>query len=364
MFTTHHLILSLPAAEISRFRVPSSFFGINDLAAAPLSPELRLALQLLAAAAERRDIALRIVARPEIFTNGETLAWLARETIGATDHLCISDGAALRVLPGLQTHMFFYRLGASGGADALRGLTRRAPELARQIASQVNTAVAFAAGPGQPWHRPPTIILQPSPADAQQDATLLPLYLNARSIDENAAHILASPPFAAASLANATSVTYVAISGAGWARGAIAAAAANVILRAYLNPRAGVVILLPPAETAIAPAGASAARLASFLNTLRQTGVPLPRAIPSNIALTTWPLHPAQLAALPARPNMIIDASFDAWHHDRGFYERFDRITLLLERAEFAHWRRVRALLRDLLGRAPDIQHVQPSTSA
>jgi hypothetical protein len=357
------LILTLPAVEISRFRLPSSFFGINELAAAQLSPELRLALDLLAAQAERHKIDLRIVARPEIFTNGETLAWLGRETTGAKDHLCISDGSAIRVIPGLPTHVFFYRLGSCDGAASLRNLTRRAPELLGQIGSQVNTAVAFAGGTGQSWRRPPTIILQPSPDHARPDAGLLPLYLNAHAIDENTARILASPPFAASSLVNAVSVTYFAISGTGWAHGAIAAAAADLILRAYLNPGAGVIILLPPAETTIAPAGALASRIASFLGMLRQTGVPFPRAVPGNIALATGPLQPAQRAALPTRQNMIIDASFDAWHHDRGFYERFERITLLLERAEFAHWRRVRALLRELLGRSPDIQHVQPTAS-
>ncbi len=361
MFSAPRLILSLPAVEISPLRLPSSFFGINDLAALPLSPALRLALDLVTAEAGRRGTDLRIVARPEIFTNGETLAWLARETTGATDHLCISDGAAIRVLPGLQTHVFFHRLGTSHGAADLRDLTRRAPELVGQIGSQINTAIAFAAAAGQSWHRPPTIILQPPPAHAPPDAALLPLYLGARTIEENTARILASPEFALASI---SSLTYLAISGAGWARGAIAAAAADVIVRAYLNPNAGVIILLPPAEPAIAPAAALAARLASFLHTLRQTGIRFPRAVPPNIALATAPLPLAQLETLPSRPTMLIDAAFDAWHHNHGFYERFSHLTLLLERAEFAHWRRVRTLLRALLGRAPDIHRVHPATPA
>jgi hypothetical protein len=175
---------------------------------------------------------------------------------------------------------------------------------------------------------------------------------------------MASPAFPASSLANAVSVTYVAISGSGWARDSIAAAAAALILKAYLNARIGVIILLPPAEISIVPANALASRVGTFISYLRQTGVPFPRAIPANIALATEPLQPEQFDALPARPNMLIDAWFDAWHHDRGFYESFDRIILLLDRTEFAQWRRVRNLLRDLLGRSPDIQHVQPSSSA
>ncbi len=66
---------------------------------------------------------------PEIFTHGESLAWLARKLGGARDHLAFSDGSTVRILPGMRNHVFFYAQSRLSDGEALARLERRAGEL-------------------------------------------------------------------------------------------------------------------------------------------------------------------------------------------------------------------------------------------
>ena len=139
------LAVSLPVRELGRTPLPGSVFGAAALVEAPLSEPLRRALALVSSAARRGGAELLFVARPEIFIYGEGLTWL-RATLGpARRHLSLSDGTAVKLIPGLSNHVFFYGLSRRDDSGALRQLMRRAPELLGQFDSQLNTALFLGA---------------------------------------------------------------------------------------------------------------------------------------------------------------------------------------------------------------------------
>jgi hypothetical protein len=354
-------MLSLPAMELARCKLPASFFDLATLDNAPISAELRLALRLVAGQAERNQVRIRIVARPEIFTHGATLAWLERETAGAEDHLCISDGSTVRVLPGLRTHVFFYRAGTRDGAAALRRLARRAPELLANIVSQVNTGFAF-SGPcrgSAAGVRPAVVIAQPESCEPVGEQGFVSLHAEARSIEDCTARLQNSQPLAEEIFENVDSMTYVAISGNGWENRAIAAEISRLLLSGYFNPRVGIVVLLPPAALGADPGLALATRMSAFLDALRRANIPLPRVVPRNIALATAPLPAAWLDGRKAPTEMIIDVAFEAWQQPVAYYQGFERISLVIERKQRLAWRAARGLMSRMIGREPEIRPVR-----
>src|SRR5579862_3236976 len=96
------LLVSLPAKELDAFCPTGSIFKDTELRNTPLSVELRLALDVARQACAKRRVPLLIVARPEIFTHGLPLKWLRDRLGGVEDHLCISDGTAVRPIPQLR----------------------------------------------------------------------------------------------------------------------------------------------------------------------------------------------------------------------------------------------------------------------
>ena len=60
------LAISLPALELATFRPPGSIFSARDLAAAELSPELNIAVELVTGICRESGFEPTFVARPEI----------------------------------------------------------------------------------------------------------------------------------------------------------------------------------------------------------------------------------------------------------------------------------------------------------
>ena len=132
-------VLSVPARGLALADVPGSVFDAEALLAMPLAPDLRRAVGLALRAHGGAGVPVRCVVRPEIFTHGRSLAWLKEKLGPVTDHLNLSDGTAVKLIPGLRNHMFTYGLHAQGHAQEFKKLLRRAPELLGQIQSQVNS---------------------------------------------------------------------------------------------------------------------------------------------------------------------------------------------------------------------------------
>src|SRR5579862_8407822 len=120
MFGPEDLAVSLPARELAKVELAGSVFSVDALDGEPISEALRFAIDLLRMATEDAGGSLRFIARPEMFTHGETVAWLRAELGSARNHVCISDASCIRVIPGFQNHVFFYGLGQKSHFEALQ----------------------------------------------------------------------------------------------------------------------------------------------------------------------------------------------------------------------------------------------------
>jgi hypothetical protein len=286
------LAVSFPASQVEQLTLPGSVFAWGDIADASLAPELRVALRLVMHAAEARGATVRFIARPEIFTHGVSRAWLDAKLDGTTHHLALTDGQALRLLPGLANHMFFYARGITAAEEALRRLVGRAPELFEQLESQVNGALSFRIGqrdvqPEQQWlrfDRTPAIELP----------RLAPLIL--RSGDPGRSGELAAAaalPSAEAPAAEAP-LHYIPLSEAALADEAFLAEIAQLAQRAPMHTPAELPVLgLPPCATPDAPL---ADRLAGVFRSLAASGLVFSRTPSWNLRFATEPPAAAAMA--------------------------------------------------------------------
>jgi len=170
------LLVSIPGSALTDLRLPGSVFAWRDLRDAVLPPDLRLALRLVMEHAAATRLRVRFLARPEIFTDGASRAWLDARIAGSTDHLILSDGQAVRPIPGLRNHLFFFARGRPAGEQALRRLAGVAPELFAGLASQVNGALALRVAAAAV--RPPTRLIRSSASPPLGPLLLAPFLLH------------------------------------------------------------------------------------------------------------------------------------------------------------------------------------------
>jgi hypothetical protein len=135
------LAISIPLPEWKSIRPISSVLSLQDIAGQAFSLPLLRALDLVVSACGHAGFEPVFVARPEIFTHGENLAWLMAKLGSVRDHLSFSDGATIKLIPGLRNHVFFYGLSRKSDAEAVARLNRRFPEIFVAVHSQVNSAL-------------------------------------------------------------------------------------------------------------------------------------------------------------------------------------------------------------------------------
>lgn len=152
------LLISLPAEELHRLDPTASVFTPDAIDMSVLSNELRWALQAATTQCAAEFKPVRLVARPEIFTHGESLRWLQDRIQGIRDHLCLSDGTAVRPISGMRNHLFLFRRASHRHAMAFDRLIGWMPELLGCMQTQVNSCLSVRSG-GR-IISPPTILLQ------------------------------------------------------------------------------------------------------------------------------------------------------------------------------------------------------------
>jgi hypothetical protein len=191
------LLVSIPGAALDRLALPGSLFGWDTLRDAVLPPSLHVALRLVVRHCEKEGVALRFIARPEIFTHGAARAWLDARLDAARDHLALTDGRTLNAIPGLRNHAFFHARGEAAAEAALARLLAVAPELVGGLAGQVNGTLAARCG-GR-WARPPCLVLRLDTAAPSDPGLHAPFRLLPGGPERNAAASAESalPPDAA-----------------------------------------------------------------------------------------------------------------------------------------------------------------------
>ena len=107
MTSSAELVLSIPGAELRALDPPGSLFRYEDVGWSATSRALREAVWMTTQAVDRPTVFL---ARPEMFTEGESLDWLRRRAPNLTDHIHLSDGGGVKFVAGCRNHVFFYDL--------------------------------------------------------------------------------------------------------------------------------------------------------------------------------------------------------------------------------------------------------------
>lgn len=346
MFSGPNICVSLPAKDITALSLSGSVFEPRELDHATLSPDLRDAIDLIQVATEAGGGTMRCLAHPEIFTHGDSLAWL-RATLGdARDHVCISDGSGIRVVPGMDNHVFFYALGRAAHLEAAQRLFKRAPELFSSLTSQINTAIRVRGFTSV--GAPPTLHIQPDDTPAGPPPRMLAFYVNPVSPAESADRILARPPLVFADVGDSPLIlvplTQVAI-----ADRAFMDHVAQLVRKAYFETSVRMVLGLPP------PDGADQSdsdRLFRVIDAFSRAKAAIPRVPAANVAFSSAPFP--HLEPLPAGSTLLAHDSVEVWRTSAAYLRRFDVTQVAKARGQRFEIGAAR-LLANVLGRPPKI---------
>ncbi len=331
-------LISVPPNELSQHVLSGSVVPLTEILSTQISHELRVALLLLHTAFGE-GAELRVVVRPEMFTHGSTLSWLHDQIEGIDAHLCLSDGEAIRVVPGLKNHVFFYGIGKAGALEGFLRLRRRAPELLAGLATQFNSALDML--PGQT--RRPRMTLLPTTAHSEEGMTL-PFFTSRGPVERDARALAGQDPVV---LPPSQSLTYVAVSGAAMQNIPFMAGLIHQVIQTYTAPNRSLVIGLSPAvdvEEALIP----------VFTALRQHAFTLPSGMPPNVFVQI-----GRAAALPAevfagQSRLVAYEAEAFWQRPPTFYTPFGVATLLRERNTPYHRAGMRAVLQHLTERSWD----------
>ena len=308
------VLISPPARELAATTPPASVFPVEALDMASVSPPFRDALDLVASCAPPGRPRL-IVARPEMFTHGASLAWLNQAIGGVLDHVALSDGEAVRLVPGLRNHVYFYAIGQAGRLDALERLERRAPELFTQLHSQVNTALGFR------WKgRRFAPLTQAIVADARAPdpaPELRALAIDGHSPEGSVALALAAAPATPARFAR---LHYLRLSEGALGEASVAWRVTALVADALADPTRAIVWVLP--ESASDEAG----RVGALIRCLSAGGGRLPGGLMPNVFFTSADLSAEALGGLAAKRTLVVDDFAGFSHAAPDFHDSFAKI--------------------------------------
>jgi hypothetical protein len=337
------LAVSLPPSELSRGSFAGSVFTKESLASAPISEEIRLAIDLLAALCVERDVPLRFVARPEIYCEGDTLGWLMERLDGVEDHVSLSDGTAITVIPPLRNHVFFFGLNRQADQMALGRLASRVPEFIASLASQVNTAISFHAS----TH---TVLLPSSLIHGRIPPTtgeyeLYGFYLNRLSVEDSINRIALRGLIVFDALTALSKVTYVLLTEVSLTDREFMDILACLVARTFFEPDSGLIIRLAPHKIGD---DAAEQQMRDALGALQHSQIAIPRLPASNIFFATADIGDDELSTFKDI-DLIVHDSSDFWRHSPQFYAMFSAVRICF-RPDHVHQRHFLKLLDDLLG--------------
>lgn len=321
------LAVSFPASELNAVALPGSLFKPALLHAAAVSDDLRRALALVESLCAQSGARLVCVARPEIFTHGQSLEWLRAQMGDIGDHLAISDGTTIRAIPGLRNHVFFYRPGRVADAEALSRLERRTPELLFTQVGQINTAYRFRRG--RTTFTPDSIAISGFGASSEARPVFLPFYLPPHPIPHGLEQAYGNGGGVQSSRWRADSVTYIPLTEAAYRDRTFMKGVAERIARSFFDAARGVVIRLPaPIETP----ETLAAWIEPFLQALIATNVLIPQVRAPRAILASADVASRDLLALSPQIDLFAHDSFDFWRHAPEFYGKLRSFQVVARR--------------------------------
>jgi hypothetical protein len=327
MFDPQGLVVSLPAGELHRAKLPASVFTRDAILSAPFSASLRTAIDFILRSCANDQKPVLFVARTEMFPEGETLDWLLSRLGGAQDHLSISDGSTIKVIPGLRNHVFFHGLARGKDESALDRLIRRAPELLSTLTSQVNSAQAVRTKRHSVLL--PTEVLSGQDSDHDGGAPLWRFYLNRGSVDDSINRILAAEQASSETVRGFSRAIYIPTVEAALADEDYAATIAGVLTKVYFDRETCLILGAPPQEELEEK---PAERLGQLLDAIRTAPGTIPRIPANNVFLSTDSLSGDALTALGMPVSLILSDANPLWARSLQYYRCFSRVTLLCRR--------------------------------
>jgi len=345
------LVISIPAQEMAADPYQGSVFDASRIKTLSVPPDLKVAVELFAGA-HAGGTPLKCIARPEMFTHGRAREWLGGAIGGATNHLALSDGRTLKLIPGLKNHVFVYGLQSAERRLALKRLLRQAPELFPQFASQVNSV--HQAPVGSLPKVPALALLRPEPATAPM-MWFYPFYFNRHSLEDSVDHVLGWGAPEAVHLKEFKSVTYLPLTECAIEDSGFTRLVAESISRAYFQPGGCLLIRLP------LPGAELAKRIHGALEGIAAAAVALPRARAQNIFLLAQDIGERALMAIAPQLSLVMHQSVEFWRYTRSLYESAATVRVCLERGE-EQAAPLKNLYAQAFGRPADILTLERTT--
>ena len=343
------LVLSVPATAFLAGPLPGSVFKLSELKKIPVAPDLQLALDVVAARCPRGGADTLCVARPELFTHGPSLAWLGEKIGAATDHLCLSDGHTLKLIPDLRNHVFTYGLQSRDNRDAFRRLMRWAPELLGQVEVQINSfhrVSNAAAGVSEPF---PQALLAAEPTPVGM-VWRYGFYLNPHSAIDSCNQSLSWGELASAAWPEFERYTYLTLTDGALQQAGFVRMVAARIERAYFEPGECLLLRLPAGAQEVS------GRLTTALEAILDTGVRLPRTKARNIVWLSGDVPEALLKSWGPRLAFVLHQSSDFWRFTRSVYAEAGGILLYLDKEWQTPSETAAGFVTSAFGRAVELQ--------
>jgi hypothetical protein len=336
-------VISVPAYDLRNVDTSGSVFDARELERLSIPEDLRRAVQLVSALC-RKPLCMT---RPEIFTYGAARHWLDGQLGSVRNHVCLSDGSAIKLIDGLANHVFLFRLDHRRNSDALGNLLSWAPELFAQIRSQINTF--HGASLRGRLVQPPTALLLPKTRSADASPEFFQFLTSRHSAEESARLIMDRGPVSEPKLQQFSEVTYIPFTECSARDRAFSKALAQTIAAAYFNPDHCVLIRLPrPNEDSVD----LFQQLTVSLDAILGARVVMPRIPAPNILLLRHDLPESALDAHHDRVGMMFDSSFDFWRYTQALYRRLHTVTYVPSRDEVGFKPALRCFSA-MLGRPP-----------
>lgn len=346
------LAVSLPARALAEATPEGALLDAEAVLRQRLSGGVRAAVRLLRDHVEVAGRRLVFILRPEIFTHGESLAWLNARLGEIEDHLCLSDGTVIHLLPGRRNHLFFYMSSQAKAVAALRRLAVRAPELAPQLVTQVNSCLGFGAGKTKYMPRP--VLLQATSQAFAGTASLREFYFNDCGIEDSVTRSELAGDLPPDVLAPFAAITYIPFTGQGADDPAFNLYAGRRIREALRAPDR---LLLLGAPLAAGKEDTVPRMLTRMLGGLQAHGGVLPRAVLRNVMIATALVDPADLPDVPL--ELVVPEGFEFWRLPQAYYSRFARIAVTFPRHR-AVSAELRAMLATAFGISPEMEWLDP----
>lgn len=340
--TSVKAVLSLPAEELRSAQLPGSVFEGRALLEIPVSQALRRAYMLLA---QHHPEPLCLV-RPEIFVCERAQKWLRARLPSRYQHVCLSDGTSVKLLPDCENHVFFYASGRLRAQRALERLLGWVPELFGQLRSQINSSYEF------PRHvsgkAPAPQLLLPKAVIPNGSPEFYPLVALPQAPDRAARHILELGPMSLPDVGTFERLTYIPLTDSSAAQPGFAALVGRAVAEAYVHPESGVILRLPDQGAGVQDLREQILRM---MDTLHASGISLPRVSVQNVLLASGDIPDRLLASHP-RLELLMAEGFEFWRHSRAFYKSLSTLRFQAHDESLQASGMVK-ILSQLMGRLP-----------